>query len=90
MIDQQDRNALIAATTKAVKAMGAVPAFDVAVEDQEGSFARLKVSDREGKVTPLYGFAVRKAGQWDVVSLGTYFEPAFYQQHKIPQALQLK
>ena len=90
MIDQQDRNALIAAATQAVKAMGAVPAFDVAVEGQEGGVARLKVSDKAGNVTPLYGFAVRKGGQWDVVSLGTYFEPEFYAQHKIPATLQLK
>lgn len=90
MIDHQDRNALIAATTKAVKAMGPVPAFDVAVESQEGGFARVKVSDQAGKVTPLYGFAVRKGAQWDVLSLGTFFEPEFYKQHKIPAGIQLK
>jgi hypothetical protein len=89
MIDQQDRDALVAAATKAMKAMGQVPAFEVAVEDQDGAYARVKVSDKSGKLTPLYGFAVRKGGSWDVVSFGTFFEPEFYSQHKIPAGLQL-
>ena len=90
MIDHADRAALVDATTKAVKAMGAVPAFDVEVEDQEGSFARVAVRDRAGQLGPLFGFAVRKAGSWDVVSLGTFFEAEFYTKHKIPGSLQLK
>lgn len=90
MIDQQDRVALVGAVTKAVKAMGPVPAFDVEVEGQEGGVARAKVSDKAGHVTPLYAYAVRRAGQWSVVEMGTFFEPEFYAKHKIPAALHLK
>lgn len=90
MIDQQDRDALVSAATKAVRALGAVPAFDIAVDGVEGPAARVKVSDKAGKLTPLYGFAIRKGTNWNVLDLGTFFEDDFYAENQIPESLQLK
>lgn len=89
MIDQQDREALLGAATKAVRALGAVPAFEVAIDGIEGLAARVKVSDKNGALSSLYGFAVKKASGWTVLDFGTYFDDAFYAAHRIPPSLQL-
>lgn len=84
-----DDPALATAARAFAKQHAALPNFEVSIEALEGAAARFKLSDPAGAVAPAWGFVVREGGQWRGVALGTFFEPEFYAQHRIPKALQL-
>lgn len=89
MWDPADRERLLEATRVAVAAMGPVPKYEVEIEAVDGPYARVRVRDVEGRLTPMFGFGVRKDGAWRMVAFGTDFEPAFYAEHGIPEPLKL-
>jgi hypothetical protein len=35
------------------------------------------------------GFLHKQGSTWEVIAIGTVFEPEFYVKHKIPRSLQL-
>jgi hypothetical protein len=84
-----ERESLIDATQRAVHEMGGAPPFDVEVESLQGAFARVLVRSRDGQLTPLFGFARQQGGAWSILSFGTDFDAAFYEEHAIPASLRL-
>lgn len=68
-----------------------VPAINLKVEVQavSGDCARVRISDLQGELTPIFGFLKQDAQKWRLLSAGTDFEPAFYQEHQIPGTLRL-
>lgn len=61
----------------------------IEVEAIEGLTARVRVSDKHGEYTPIFGFLKQDAQSWRLLSAGTDFEPEFYQAHQIPETLRL-
>lgn len=89
MLDPTEENLLLEATRAAVLTMGVDIPIEVVVEHVEGTFARVRVRDRAGKLTPMFGFAVRRAAGWKTLAFGTGFEADFYLEHGIPERLKL-
>lgn len=82
----RDRDAVVAAVQRFLKADAGAK---IVCERLEADFAR--VSAKSAKAQPIFGFAKRgPLGRWEVLGMGSFFEPAFYQQHGIPERLQQK
>ena len=88
LVEQQDREAIVAVTQRFLTSNSKVASYSITCERIEGSFARVRAQDNQGKTSAVVGFTRRnKEGNWEVLSLGTYFEPEFYKANGIPEKL---
>ena len=88
LVEKRDRDDIMASTLRYLKANSKVADIQVACERIEGAFARVSARDHSGKIGVVYGFVKRnKDGRWEVLSMGTYFEPDFFKRHGIPENL---
>ena len=56
----------------------------------EGDYARVTVTPVDSMSgDAAIGFLHKRGNTWEVIAVGTVFEPEFYAKHKIPRSLQL-
>jgi hypothetical protein len=56
----------------------------------EGDYARVTVTPIDSMSgDAAIGFLHKRGSTWDVIAVGTVFEPEFYVKHQIPRSLQL-
>jgi hypothetical protein len=88
LVEKRDRDDIVAVTLRYLKAHSKVSNISVVCEGLDGSFARVSGRDNSGKIGVVYGFVKRnKEGQWEVLAVGTSFEPEFFKRHGIPEKL---
>ncbi|MCX6138769.1 MAG: hypothetical protein NTV54_14915 [Ignavibacteriales bacterium] len=62
----------------------------VGVPVVDGDYARVTVIPNDsGAGDSAIGFLHKQGSLWEVIAIGTVFEPEFYAQHSIPRTLQL-
>jgi len=56
----------------------------------EGDYARVTVTPVDSmRGDVAIGFLHKRGNMWEVIAIGTDFEPEFYAKHQIPRSLQL-
>jgi hypothetical protein len=81
--------AVLEATKAYVKGITKLPDVTCAVDRVDGGFAKVSAKSAAGKVAPIHGFARKaKDGKWEVIAMGSFFDPDFFKKHQIPVSLQ--
>ena len=73
------------AATAYLKPRSAVSHFTVQVEARAGNFVRM--SARAPGLQTLVGYLKQRGDGWEVLGFGTYFEPTFFEKHRVPTGL---
>ena len=90
LVEQHDRDEIVAATLRYLKANSKVSDVAVVCERLEGGFARASGKDGSGKAGKVYAYLKRnKDSKWDVLAVGTFFEPDFFKRNGIPETLRM-
>lgn len=89
LIDARTRQALEAALKAFLHANGMPTSVKVNPDALQKGFARLRVELIGGGADPAVAFARQEATGWKILSFGTYFDSAFYDEERIPASLRL-
>jgi len=75
-----------------VKQHTAIPVSTIKLTNvvRDNNYVRVKVIPNDSNVDPAIAFLKYTNNKWQVLSMGTAFDDAFYQQYQIPKSLQLK
>ncbi|MFP5502915.1 MAG: hypothetical protein ACLGIN_10535 [Candidatus Sericytochromatia bacterium] len=80
---------LTAAIKRYLKSQQQPTTVSVAVEKAAPGFVRARVTLETAEADPAFVFLKEHDGDYQVLGMGTFFEPSFYQQEGIPAALKI-
>jgi hypothetical protein len=85
----KDQDAVLEATKAYVRGITKLKDVTCAVERVDGGFAKVSAKSAAGQVAPIAGYARKgKDGKWEVLAMGSFFDPEFFKKHGIPASLQ--
>lgn len=91
-VNNSTKSAITRTILAYVKKHTAIPVKSIKLMNltQENNYVRVDVVPTDTNVDPAIAFLKFTHNQWQVLSLGTAFDAAFYQYYQIPKSLQLK